>query len=209
MTTTADWERRYQDAGAEYLFGTAPNQYLASKAAGFHAGQRVICLADGEGRNSVWLAGLGLRVTAVEPSVTAGQKAAQLAAARRLNVDFCQQDMLDDAWPPAVLQGCHDWVVAIFMQFARPAQREKQFTDMMQLCRPGGRLLLLGYTPAQLALGTGGPSEIDQLYTPDLLRQAFADCQIEELLEYQAELQEGLRHQGPSALIGMIARLPD
>jgi hypothetical protein len=72
------------------------------------------------------------------------------------------------------------------MQFAKPAQRDKQFADMMRLCRPGGRLLLLGYTPAQLALGTGGPSEIDQLYTPDLLRQAFADCQIEELLEYQA-----------------------
>jgi hypothetical protein len=85
--------------------------------------------------------------------------------------------------PPGhlLLQGCHDWVVAIFMQFARPAQRDKQFADMMRLCRPGGRLLLLGYTPAQLALGTGGPSEIDQLYTPDLLRQAFAGCQIEEL----------------------------
>ncbi|WP_159876296.1 SAM-dependent methyltransferase [Aquitalea denitrificans] len=209
MTTAADWERRYQEAGAEYLFGTTPNQYLASKKAGFHAGQRAICLADGEGRNSVWLAGLGLRVTAVEASATARKKAVQLAASRQLDVDFYQHDMLDDAWPPTALQGCHDWVVAIFMQFARPAQRDKQFADMMRLCRPGGRLLLLGYTPAQLALGTGGPSEIDQLYTLDLLRAAFAGCQIEELLEFQAELQEGLRHQGRSALIGMIARLPD
>lgn len=209
MTASSDWDLRYQAAGEDYLFGTAPNQYLASKADSFLPGQRAICLADGEGRNSVWLAGLGLRLTAVEPSATALDKAAQLATARQCHVEFIRQDMLDDSWPPAALHGVFDWVVAIFMQFARPAQRDKQFADMLRLCRPGGRLLLLGYTPAQLALGTGGPSEIDQLYTPELLREAFAGCQFEELAEYEATLQEGLRHQGRSALIGMVARLPD
>ena len=201
-----DWEQRYQSVGDDFLFGMEPNEYLASKAEWFHAGQRVMCLADGEGRNSVWLAGLGLDVSAVELSPTALHKAASLAAARQVCIDFQRGDMLDPQWPDCAEHGRYDWVVAIFMQFANPEQRQKQFSDMLTLCKPGGHLLLLGYNPGQLAYGTGGPSALDQLYTPELLRAAFGDCHIKELVEYEQDLQEGLRHRGRSSLIGLLAQ---
>ena len=80
---------------------------------------------------------------------------------------------------------------------------------MKQLTAPGGRILLQGYTPKQLEYKTGGPSTIENLYTPDFLREAFSGWTIEELVEYEDELSEGIAHKGRSALIGVIARKPD
>ena len=79
---------------------------------------------------------------------------------------------------------------------------------MKQLTRPGGYILLQGYTPKQLEYGTGGPSAIENLYTEDMLRSAFADWDIEELVEYEDTIAEGTGHVGRSALIGMVARKP-
>jgi SAM-dependent methyltransferase len=202
----ADWEQRYQSAGDDFLFGVEPNEYLASKKELFQTGQTAICLADGEGRNSVWLAGLGLKVTAVEFSVTALQKARRLAAARQVCVDFQHGDMLDLQWPDSSEHNRYDWVIAVFIQFADTEQRKKQFADMLNLCKPGGHILLLGYNPQQLMYGTGGPSSLDHLYTPELLREAFSSCKLKELQEYEKVLQEGMRHSGMSSMIGMVAQ---
>ena len=203
---SADWELRYQSTGDDFLFGVEPNEYLVSKKKLFQAGQTAICLADGEGRNSVWLAGQGLKVTAVELSVTALHKARSLAAARQVCVDFQHGDMLDSQWPDCSEHNRYDWVIAVFIQFADPEQRQKQFADMLNLCKPGGHILLLGYNPRQLTHGTGGPSALDHLYTPELLREAFSACKLIELQEYEKVLQEGMRHCGMSSVIGMVAQ---
>lgn len=202
------WTQRYRDAGEDYLFGTAPNRFLAHRASLLQDGLTALSVADGEGRNSVWLAEQGLAVTAVEISAVAVEKARRLAAGRQAEVRFVQADMLAPNWPPAELRESFDWVIGIFIQFVGPAQRDRQFDVLRQLTRPGGRILLQGYTPRQLDYRTGGPSALENLYTQDMLAAAFADWQIEELLAYEDEIDEGVGHRGRSALIGMVARKP-
>jgi hypothetical protein len=79
---------------------------------------------------------------------------------------------------------------------------------MKRAVRPGGVVLLHGYTPKQLEYGTGGPAAVEQLYTEELLRGAFGNWEISRLVSYERELAEGERHQGRSALIDLIARRP-
>lgn len=196
------WSDRYRAAGEDFLFGTAPNRFLASQAALLTRGEHALSIADGEGRNAVWLARQGLQVTATELSPVALDKAARLAAAEGVSVAFIRADALNWAYPEATF----DLVVGIFIQFASPAERDALFADMKRTLRPGGRVVLQGYTPKQLDYRTGGPSAVENLYTPELLRESFADFDIEQLTEYEDVLDEGLAHRGQSALIGLVAR---
>lgn len=209
MNQEAFWSARYRDAGDDYLFGTEPNRFLARRVELLRNGSSALSIADGEGRNSVWLAEQGLEVTAIEISSIAIEKARRLAVGRKVDVRLLQADMLAPGWPPADMIGTFDWVVGIFIQFVGPEWRDRQFEVMKQLTRPGGRMLLQGYTPAQLEYRTGGPSAVENLYTEDILRDAFADWEIEELVEYEDDIAEGAGHRGRSALIGLIARKPE
>ena len=202
------WSQRYESAGEDYLFGTEPNRFLARRANLLQNGATALSIADGEGRNSVWLAEQGLRVTAVEIAPVAIEKARRLAAGRGVEVNFLLADILASDWPPDESTGHFDWVVGIFIQFVNGAERERQFAVMKQLARPGGRILLQGYTPKQLDYRTGGPSQIENLNTARFLRQAFSGWQIEELVEYEDDVAEGVAHKGRSALIGLVARKP-
>lgn len=208
MTQETTWSNRYRDAGADYLFGTEPNRFLAHRLDLLQSGHTALSVADGEGRNSVWLAEQGLTVTAIEISAVAVEKARHLAAGRNAEVSFIQADMLAPGWPPTEMHNGFDWVVGIFIQFVGPEWRERQFEVMKLLTRPGGHILLQGYTPKQLEYRTGGPSAVESLYTRDDLLDAFADWQIEELVEYEDEISEGAGHKGRSALIGLVARKP-
>ncbi len=198
------WSARYRDAGDDYLFGTAPNKFLASQAARFGDGVSVLAVADGEGRNSVWLAEQGCTVTATEISPEALEKAAKLARGRHVAVDFVQVDIFDWDWPNEAF----DAVVGIFIQFAGPAERARQLAGMKQAVRPGGMLFLEGYTPKQLEYRTGGPSAVENLYTEALLREAFSDWEIVLLREHDDLIEEGTAHSGRSALIDLVARRP-
>lgn len=209
MNQEVIWSSRYRNAGDNYLFGTEPNRFLAHRLDLLRNGTTAISVADGEGRNSVWLAEQGLEVTAIEISAVAVEKARRLAAGRKVDVRFLQADMLVPSWPPAELKGAFDWVIGIFIQFVGPEWRERQFAVMKEMTRPGGRILLQGYTPKQLEYRTGGPSAVENLYTQDILRAAFDDWRIEELVEYEESIAEGTGHKGRSALIGLVARKPD
>jgi 2-polyprenyl-3-methyl-5-hydroxy-6-metoxy-1,4-benzoquinol methylase len=198
------WSARYRDAGDDYLFGTAPNKFLASQAARFGDGVSVLAVADGEGRNSVWLAEQGCTVTATEISPVALEKAAKLARGRHVAVDFVQVDIFDWDWPNEAF----DAVVGIFIQFAGPAERTRQLAGMKQAVRAGGMLFLEGYTPKQLEYRTGGPSAVENLYTEALLREAFSDWEIVLLREHDDLIEEGTAHSGRSALIDLVARRP-
>ena len=204
----AGWSNRYRDAGENYLFGTEPNRFLAHRAILLKNGQSALSIADGEGRNSVWMAQQGLNVTAIEISPVAVEKARRLASDRQVKVDFLLADMLATNWPPSELHDAFDWVVGIFIQFVGAEDRTRQFAAMKNATRPGGRILLQGYTPRQLEFGTGGPTTVENLYTRDLLANAFADWKIEELVEYEDDIAEGFGHKGRSALIGLMARKP-
>jgi SAM-dependent methyltransferase len=157
-------------------------------------------VADGEGRNSVWLAQRGLEVTAFDVSPVGVEKARRLAAERGVQVRYDVASVYDWPWPEAA------FVAAIFVQFADPAMRRFMFERMAAALKPGGLLLLIGYAPKQLEYRTGGPPQVENLYTAPMLREAFASCQVLELSEYEAVLGEGTQHAGRSALIHLVAR---
>jgi SAM-dependent methyltransferase len=196
------WNARY--ASEDYLFGTAPNRFLAAQASLLPPGGRALCIADGEGRNGVWLAQQGLTVTSVEFAAAAIAKAHRLAAQRGVAVDIVQADLATWDWGAPRF----DVVAGIFFQFLVPALRASIFRRMQEVLLPGGLLLIEGYTPAQLAHGTGGPSQVENLYTEALLRESFAAMEILHLAEYEAELAEGTDHVGVSAVIDLVARKP-
>lgn len=200
------WNGRYAAAGEDYLFGTAPNKFLKGQAQLLRPGLKALSVADGEGRNSVWLAEEGLAVTAIELSPVALHKARRLAASRHAEVDFVLADILSWQWP----HGGYDLVAGIFVQFVAPAERAILFQRMQSALSPGGLLLLQGYTPKQLEYRTGGPSALENLYTEKLLREAFGNMEIIELREHEDMLEEGSGgqrgHWGRSALIDMVAR---
>ena len=194
------WEARF--SVGEYLFGERPNAYLASKAALLEKGSRALSIADGEGRNSVWLAQQGLRVDAFDFSPTAVAKAERLALDRGVHVAFNVSETFAWNWAPCV----YDLVAAIFIQFASPAARERLFLLVKQTLKPGGLLILQGYRVEQLQYGTGGPPEADHLYTEAMIREALKDMDILELRCYDEEVDEGKGHAGMSALLGAVAR---
>jgi SAM-dependent methyltransferase len=198
----ARWSQRYRDAGDDYLFGVAPNRFLEAHRHLLSAGTTALSVADGEGRNSVWLAEQGLAVTALEISPVALERARRLARGRGVEVSFVQTDIINAPWPP----NTYDVVVGIFIQFVGADDREIQFGRLKQATKPGGLILLHGYTPRQLEYRTGGPSDLENLYTPELLRASFADWEILVLREYEDELSEGLGHKGRSAVIDLVAR---
>ncbi|ALK99506.1 SAM-dependent methyltransferase [Massilia sp. WF1] len=196
------WNERF--SGPEFVFGIQPNTYLARQAHLLGPGRRALAVADGEGRNSVWLARQGLQVDAFDISSVGVDKARRLAQEAGVDVNYQVSDC--EAWQWE--EGAYDLVAAIFIQFAGPSMRSRLFARMREALRPGGLLILQGYTPKQLEFGTGGPGILDNLYTEELLRTEFASLELLELRAYEAVLQEGARHAGPSALIGMVARRP-
>jgi SAM-dependent methyltransferase len=194
------WNCRFEDDA--YIFGTEPNAWLRAQAHAWQPGQRVLCVADGEGRNSVWLARQGLQVDAFDIASVGVAKARRLAAQQGVSVNFAVSDCDAYPWP----LDYYDGVAAIFVQFADPAMRERLFAHIKRCLKPGGTLLLQGYTARQLDYKTGGPPQLSHLYTEALLRESFADFELIELQDYEAELSEGARHTGRSALVGLVVR---
>jgi cyclopropane fatty-acyl-phospholipid synthase-like methyltransferase len=196
------WDARY--ATEAYIFGTAPNAFLASQAARIHPGMRALAIADGEGRNGVWLAEQGATVHAIDVSPFALDKANKLAAARGVTLATEQVDVLAWDWPEAA----YDLVVAIFIQFAAPPARERIIAGIRHTLKPGGLLILQGYTPKQIEFGTGGPPDPANMYTAELLRDWFGDWDILHLNEHESFISEGTHHHGMSALIDLVAQKP-
>ncbi len=194
------WDERY--AREEYLFGTEPNAFLVSQQHLLRPGLTCLAVADGEGRNGVWLAQQGLLVRSVEGSGVALEKARKLAEARRVSIEFEQADLEHWEWG----ENRFDVVAAIFIQFAGPALRAQMFANIKRCLKPGGLLLLQGYTPRQLEYRTGGPPVAENMYTEALLQETFADMEWLHFAEHDDVIREGAGHHGMSALIDLAAR---
>lgn len=196
------WNIRYDRE--DYLFGETPNAFLASQAARLLPGMTALAIADGEGRNGVWLAEHGLQVVTTDIAPRAVEKALALAKRRGVAIDARLADLETWDWP----EGAFDVVVGVFIQFAPPAARARMFARMKAALKPGGLILLQGYRPEQIAYATGGPGQVENLYTEALLHDAFDDLDILHMESHDGEVAEGAGHAGLSALIDMVARRP-
>ena len=200
---TQFWNERFDKE--EFIFGKEPNEYLVEKTHQYlKPNQKVLCIADGEGRNGVWLAKQGMHVVGFDASDIALSKANQFAKDNQVTVEYTFSDTDSFAWHA----NTYDAVIGIFIQFADAAMRERIFQKTYETLKPGGVFILQGYTPKQLEYKTGGPSLIEHLYTEELIRSLTKDFNILELRSYEKELSEGPRHTGMSAIMGLVAQKP-
>lgn len=196
------WNERY--AGDAYYYGTEPNDFLATQAHRWQPGQRVLCLAEGEGRNAVWLAQRGLDVTAVDLSDVGLDKTRRLAATRGVAVTTVQADLGDhdlgrEAW---------DGVVAIFAHLPS-ALRQRVWPRIAPALRPGGWFVAESYAPGQEQRSTGGPRDVDMLPSADTMTAAFGDVLVtEHLWSGERDVREGQGHRGLALVTQYVGRRP-
>ena len=200
MSEYERWESRFEVP--DYIFGKAPNYFLVSCRRLLPVSGRALAVADGEGRNGVWLADQGLDVLSIDFSPSAQRKAAALARERGVSVVFEQTDVHAWAYPETAF----DVVVEIFTQFSSPPERARKWAGMRSTLKPGGLLIMQGYTPRQLQYGTGGPKEVERLYTRGMLEGTFRGFRDMRIVEEDVEMHEGTAHGGMSAVINFTAR---
>lgn len=196
------WDQRYQEENG-YVYGEEPNAYLAEKRTWLTPGAQALAIADGEGRNGVWLAEQGLEVLAVDQSAIGLAKASELAERRGVPLRTCRADLADWDWPAEAF----DLVIAVFAHFG-PVLRPVIHRRVVRALKPGGLVILQGFNERQHDYNSGGPHDAALLFSAEDLEKDFAGLEILELNEYVGELREGENHRGPAALVGMLARRP-
>ena len=195
-----DWDERFSIE--DYLFGAEPAQALVKLEHYLIPQGDTLVIADGEGRNSVYLASKGFKVTATDASTVANIKARALAASQNVEVDYQVEDFFDIDWSAKQ----YDNIVGIFFQFIPPDKIKQVLTALRTAIKKGGTLLIHGYTPQQIELATGGPKDVSPMYTKELFEDMFENVEILVNNEYQMQLTEGSGHNGPSALIDFVAQ---
>jgi len=203
MNELARWEARF--SAPDFVFGTEPNEFLRSQAHLLPRSGKVLAVADGEGRNGVWLAQQGLDVLSVDFSQAAQAKARALAKQRNVSLRIECVDVIAWDYP----ENAFDVVAAIFIQFANPAERQRIFAGIRRALKPGGLLLMQGYRPEQLNYKTGGPSAVENLYTEEMLAEEFADFADLTIRVHDSTHHEGAGHDGMAALIDLVGRKRD
>jgi SAM-dependent methyltransferase len=201
MLTTKFWDDRY--ATPDYVYGTDPSDFLAEHWTMLPAGGEILCLADGEGRNGVFLATQGMHVTGVDSSAVGLRKAQQLAAERNVSLqtvvaDLSSWDLGDARW---------DGIVSIWAHLPSPI-RAALHPRLVRALRPGGVLLLEHYHPRQLAYGTGGPSDPSMMLTLEELETTFQDWTRLHTFEGERVVVEGQGHGGKSYVTQAIFKKP-
>jgi len=191
------WNQRFSQPG--YTYGTEPNAFLVSQKNYLKPGMKALAVADGEGRNGVWLAQQGLEVMSVDGSEVGLRKAQELAKSRGVAIRTELAELTEWIWP----ENEFDLVVAIFIHFP-PEHRARMHGKMLNALKPGGLLLLEAFTPDQLKYKTGGPPVEEMLYTAEMLRNDFTGAGILRLEEGLTELQEGPGHSGRAAVARLV-----
>jgi SAM-dependent methyltransferase len=194
------WDERYSQP--DFAFGTEPNDFLAAVAGQIPDGP-VLSLGEGEGRNAVYLAGLGHRVVAVDQSEVGLAKARQLAADRGVTIETVQADLDGFDIQPGAWAG----IVSVFCHLHRRI-RIPLYAAAVRGLRPGGVLVLESYTPNQIGRGTGGPKDPDMLPTLADLAEELAGLEFVHARELDREVREGKYHTGLAAVVQVVGRRP-
>lgn len=193
------WDERY--SGNEFFYGTEPNDFLKSQTHAIPIGGEVLCLAEGEGRNAVYLARQGFKVTAVDQSPVGLEKMHQLASKSGVTVESVVADLEDypigsNRWDAIVSIWCH----------VPPPLRSKLHQSVVQGLKPQGVLILEAYHPRQLEFKTGGPPVAELMMTESGLRAELSGLDFEVIQEIERDVQEGKGHFGRSAVTQLLAR---
>lgn len=194
------WDERYR--AETYAYGTEPNAFLVDMVGWLPKG-RVLCIGEGEGRNAVWLAGLGYRVTAVDASAVGLDKAARLAKARGVEITTVHADLAHFD----IGQGAWDGIVSIFCHLP-PALRADVHRRCVAGLRPGGVIVLEAYTPRQIAHGSCGPPTEALMMDEETLRAELAGLESVHLQECERVVHEGAFHDGLGAVVQLVGRRP-
>lgn len=198
-TTAEEWDQLY--AHPNHVYGYRPNEFLKQQSRLLRPASRVLCLADGEGRNGVWLAERGHDVVSLDFSGVALAKARRLADERGVAVETWQVDLADWVHHPDPLRPW-DAVVAIFAHLPAALRREVAATVSRQAA-PGAVLILEAFTPAQATLGSGGPTDPDLLVTRADVAQDWASWRPDVRL-VERRLFEGMAHQGLASVVQVL-----
>lgn len=191
------WDERFSDDG--YFYGTQPNDFLKHNYQVIPPG-KVLCLAEGEGRNAVFLAEQGYQVTAVDASAVGLRKAQQLAEKRGVQINTIHADLAE--YDP----GQETWagIVSIFCHLP-PDIRRRLHGALADALLPGGVLLLEAYTPAQLQFKTGGPPVAEMMMNKEILKEEISGLSFRHLQEVERDVIEGKGHTGHAAVVQVIA----
>ena len=196
-----DWDQRYSIE--DYLFGQKPAQALLRNEKHLVSGGETLLIADGEGRNSVYLAKKDFKVTSSDSSVVAQQKAKTLADIHDVKVNFKLENFFDIDWSKKQ----YDNIIGICFQFIPPELIEEAFMGLRSATKKGGTIFIHGYTPEQIHYGTGGPKDVSLMYTEATFIHSFTNSEIHLLEKYEATISEGPGHNGKSAMIDFVAKL--
>ena len=194
------WDERYDTK--DYVYGKEPNGFLASMLPQL-AGQRILSLAEGEGRNAVFLAEQGYDVLAVDASAVGLDKARALAEERAVSIEI----RVADLGTFDIEEGTWDAIVSIFCHV--PVEiRKALHRKVVQGLRPGGVLVLEAYTPRQLDFKTGGPPVAELMMDLGSLSEELAGLDFVHAIETERDIVEGLYHTGRGAVVQVLARKP-
>ena len=195
------WNQRYSEPG--FAYGTDPNDFLVSCAPLIKPEAEVLCLAEGEGRNAVYLASLGHQVTAVDSSEVGLEKARLLAQENSVSIRTIVADLNGFAIEP----GTFEAIISIFCHLP-PLTRTTLHHKVCEGLNPGGVFILEGYAKRQLDLNTGGPRSEELLLDLDELKDELAGLRLSHAVETEREIHEGSYHDGIGAVVQIIGSKP-
>lgn len=191
------WNERYSEN--KFVYGEAPNVFFAESLSALKP-STIILPCDGEGRNAVHAASKGWETLAFDLSEAGKTKADHLALKYGVLIDFQIKDAATASYPNDSAD-----VVAIIYAHLSPEVRKQLHRNVFNWLKPGGKVILESFCPKQLNNSSGGPKDIEMLYTKEILLEDFKHFSIDYLEYEHIQLSEGEFHKGPADVIRMIA----
>lgn len=190
------WNQRY--AQEIFVYGTEPNEFFKTQLSGLPKG-KILLPAEGEGRNAVFASEMGWEVVAFDSSSAAKEKAEKLMKQKNVQFEYLIESFED-------FEHHENFFDVIVLIYAHTFNRKDNHQKIVRFLKPGGLLLLEGFSKKQIRFNSGGPRNIDMLFSADELKSDFSEFTQMDIDELEIELQEGPLHIGEAAVIRAIGK---